>query len=88
MIGIGFEAACAAVGVWVTTWYRLNTALFNASMGALMLVIACYFGLLFAVPLILYSVDKESSFETIAIFLFTWIAFIFVFVAFSQVPLI
>ena len=87
LIGVGFEAACAAVGIWVTSWYRLNTALFNASMSALTLDIVCYLGLLVTVPVVLNSMDSESSFDNIAIFLFTWIGFIFVFVAFSSVPL-
>jgi hypothetical protein len=88
LIGVGMEAACVAVGVWITSWYRLNTALFNASMAGLSLDIMCYLGLLCAVPAVLYYLDKESSFRNIAIFLFTWIGFIFVFVAFSSIPLI
>lgn len=87
LIGVGLEAACAAVGIWITSWYRLSTALFNASMSALTLDIVCYLGLLVAVPAALNSMDSESSFDNIALFVFTWIGFIFVFVAFSSIPL-
>jgi hypothetical protein len=88
LIGIGFEAACAAVGVWITSWYRLNTALFDASMNCLGMDFLCYLALLIIVPLALSYVEKESEFRNIAIFLFSWIAFIFVFLAFNSIPLL
>lgn len=81
LIGIGLEAASVAIGDWITTWYSSGKASFDVTMNYLMLDLMFYLVLLIIVPAAL------SSLRSIALFLFTWIVFIFVFAQFSSIGL-
>src|SRR5579863_2385870 len=65
LLGVMVEAACVAVGVWITTWYRLNTALFDASFTYMSLDFIFYLGLLIVVPVALSYIDGTNRFRNI-----------------------
>ena len=86
IIGIGFEAALTGIGVWITTWYRLNINLFDAAMSYLVPDFVCYLVLLVAFPLAINEL-APTKFDYTVLFVFSWIAFIFVFIFLSSMPL-
>ncbi len=88
LTGVVLEGAIVAIGVWASTWYRLNTALFDASFQAMSVAFMVYLMVLVAVPILIAVFEKKHQFSFIAVFVFTWLGFIFVFLLFNEFPLV